>query len=106
MKTFGLKPKQLANLLGIGWNDDPVERELVSVSEKQKLLEEIFKATLPLGIDVDDMSNCDFEFSKGELEFLKNNIIHPAARLDQGRSQNGQRAAVFVVAGPAEYLLR
>src|SRR5690349_22805853 len=38
----------------------------------------------------------------GALELLEDDLVHPGARLDQGRRQDGQRAAVLDVAGRAE----
>ncbi len=40
------------------------------------------------------------------LEFLKNHIVHPAARLDQSRGDDRQAAAFLNVAGRAEKALR
>jgi hypothetical protein len=41
----------------------------------------------------------------GALELLEDDLVHLRAGLDQGRGQDGQRAALFDVAGRAEELL-
>src|SRR5499427_5885568 len=38
----------------------------------------------------------------GALELLEDDLVHPGAGLDQGRGQDGQRAAVLDIAGRAE----
>src|SRR4029079_3853304 len=42
----------------------------------------------------------------GALELLEDDLVHLGARVDQGRGQDGQRAAVFDVAGGTEEAFR
>ena len=52
MKTFGLKPRQLADLLGIGCGKSGLEEQPETNELKKAMLSEKFAAVLPLDPDV------------------------------------------------------
>jgi hypothetical protein len=54
MKTFGLKPRQLADLLGIGCGRSGLEVQPDTNELKKAMLSEKFAAVLPLDPDVGD----------------------------------------------------
>ena len=54
MKTFGLKPRQLADLLGIGCGRSGLEEQPDTNELKRVILSEKFTAVLPLDPDVAD----------------------------------------------------